>query len=716
MPHDIELPIWPSIINCIAWSQDCELAIAAEGHVELVIPKLNLSKLNLRNSYDNLWTTLHLRVDQFAEDEVQTQEPLSFANFSIGEELSNGSVVALEWSPPGLTKHKRCVLAVLTSNLVLSIWTPGVDPSKLSEWRRVLVINQVLDRFFQSNQSSNGMDDDTGLEFSKRKQRVRAISWSPPARIDYGVKLPNKTELLAPTWMAVSNDCNEIIIMRMDYQRRQGMTEEKSFEATPDIHFSIDSLDHTESLNLTDTFEDCLLKPKFVSHLAWSPWILDSNKSSTVDGEPVMYAFLAYATASKFAIRRVYFESKLHVDTDNFFESPSFSSPLGQLRWFPKPFSQDLTLFVTTTGEICRYTFGLDHRADVKVEVDPFEGWDAVSGLAPSTCHITSPVLYYSKLTTLPPPTANVPFIRSNTFVNFTAKSADDDNEARSWLKKLIKQREEFSNTNHLDGKVRSKVWGLASSPLGNLIAAVSTHHPDDMPEYVIPADYRSMLSISNHLDDVAFQLPLHGGITPVWNDLTSETLVFSLLHWLVTHKDVSWEDASIREHLVKSLEDARAPLPSREEPTVEFKDVSFESEDWELVGIQYLRQNLYNTKQARSRLCERIVSLVDSSVNLRAIDDGSTARVLSSVVVKLPLGLDRSKISRKIRALYNEAHRLSGGSQVYNSTNGHQEDLFEYCGICKSNVRLPFKNIRYAIGTCGHQFGKCSGMRAIPH
>jgi hypothetical protein len=709
MPHDITLPIWPSITNCLAWSQDCELAVAAESHVELLIPKLNLSKLDLRNSYDSLWTTLHLRVDQFTEDEVQTQEPLSFTNFSIGEEISNGSVVALAWSPQGLAKHKRSVLAVLTSNLVLSIWAPNTDPSKLSEWKRVLVINRALDSLFQFNGSSNGVNDDKSLEIAKRKQRVRAFAWSSPLPNEYQQQPKYLRGRFAPTWLAVSNDCNEINIIRTDYHRVDDTIQGNRLVTTVVATFSTNSFDHNDPLTLSDTFEDCMSKSKFISHLAWSPWSFDSNVMSGTNVQPRLTSFIAYATSSKLALRRVHYDSELQVNPSDLFELSSLLSPIGQLRWFPR---LDFHLFATFPGEIRRYSMSLVDPTDVSIHVDPLEGWDEVSGLGPGNCHEVSAVLYYARLTTLSTLTGLPPFVNVSGHVQDPQEK--NNRHERSWLKKVFQQREDFGAANRLDGHVSTKVWGLASSPLGNLIAAISTQHPADIPEYVIPADYRSTLSISNSLDDETFQLPVYGGFITHWKDPTSETMAFSLLHWLNAHKELSWEDSSVHEHLVQTVEAAFTPLPDNEEPEVNINDVSFESEDWEPAAIEYLRQNLYNAKHARSRLCERIVSLLDPSGIPSAIDDGNTTLELSSVVVKLPPGLDRSKISRKIRALHNEAYRLLGGSQPLNSTDGNHEDLVEYCGICKSNVRLPFEETRYTIGTCGHHFGKLAGMRVI--
>lgn len=47
----------------------------------------------------------------------------------------------LGWSSPGLAKHKRSLLAVLTSNHLLSLWASNSDMRLPESWERVLIVN-----------------------------------------------------------------------------------------------------------------------------------------------------------------------------------------------------------------------------------------------------------------------------------------------------------------------------------------------------------------------------------------------------------------------------------------------------------------------------------------------------------------------------------------------------------------------------------------------
>ena len=137
------LPVGIYTEDCLAWSIDGELAIAAGEEVYLLIPRPGASEP---------WTHIRIRVNAFTHEEWPPKLPESFAEMSIGEEQARVTIASLAWSPYGIGKHGRSVLAVLTTNLLLSVWSPGGDPITVGSWQRVLIINET---------------------------RVRAMSWVP---------------------------------------------------------------------------------------------------------------------------------------------------------------------------------------------------------------------------------------------------------------------------------------------------------------------------------------------------------------------------------------------------------------------------------------------------------------------------------------------------------------------------------------------------------
>ena len=155
-----QVPSGVSTVNCLAWSKDGELAVAAGEEVYILIP---------RHIHSNPWTLIHIRVNTFTFDEWPERGQASFADLAIGEEQSKISIVSLAWSPTGLAKHGRCVLAILTSNLLLSLWAPGPDAINPTTWERVFIFNDTAIPSHISTDSSPTL------------QRIRCMSWAPVA-------------------------------------------------------------------------------------------------------------------------------------------------------------------------------------------------------------------------------------------------------------------------------------------------------------------------------------------------------------------------------------------------------------------------------------------------------------------------------------------------------------------------------------------------------
>lgn len=142
------------------------------------------------------------------------QEPDSFEDFSIGEELSLSTVTALRWSAPGLGKHRRSVLAVLTSNLVLSIWESKSDPRVQESWERALVINHSLRAYFSSH-DDHTTTSDVRKGSLRQRTRIRAFVWAEPLRWEGTRGHPSYHSKWGIFLLAVTNENGEIIILRI---------------------------------------------------------------------------------------------------------------------------------------------------------------------------------------------------------------------------------------------------------------------------------------------------------------------------------------------------------------------------------------------------------------------------------------------------------------------------------------------------------------------
>ena len=184
----IHIPVQPSSQDCLAWSPDGELAVAAGEEVYLLIPQDDSPEPR---------THLRITVSNFTFEEWPWQEQASFKDMSIGEEQATATVTALAWSPPGLAKHRRSVLAVLTSNLILSFWASNANPTMVDSWERILIVNKAL------------------YSGSRLQQRIRSIAWVPtnPQHLD------RQTPFSRRNWgihlIAIADDCHGVYILKV---------------------------------------------------------------------------------------------------------------------------------------------------------------------------------------------------------------------------------------------------------------------------------------------------------------------------------------------------------------------------------------------------------------------------------------------------------------------------------------------------------------------
>lgn len=272
---------WPSALQALSWSADSELAIGLGEEVDILIPKISLDPTNTTPE-EGKWQRVRLVTNQFPESELPLLEPLPWESFCLGEEQSSSNVITLAWAPPGLAKYKRCVLGVLTSNYVLSLWAPLAMPKESASWSRVLVLNNTLRQNFRRLNSSSSKTDTTW----RLRSRVKAFSWSPPFR-----DIPDKiaTSTIHRQFLAIANDFNEIVVLRVDRASGLGSTEPNALSARVVLSFTA-SVSHREPV-----YGDVLTPTSIIDHVAWGPWWTDSNN--------IHYSKIAYIVRSQLQIR-----------------------------------------------------------------------------------------------------------------------------------------------------------------------------------------------------------------------------------------------------------------------------------------------------------------------------------------------------------------------------------------------------------------------------
>lgn len=116
---------------------------------------------------------------------------------SVTEDQSTAVVTALAWSPPGLAVHRRSVLAVLTSNHILSLWASRSDFSVPESWERVSIVNN-----FESSDNRSSPREQFQL-------RIRSMAWAPALTHIQTFSIDN----WGPFFIAIGDDNNGIHLL-----------------------------------------------------------------------------------------------------------------------------------------------------------------------------------------------------------------------------------------------------------------------------------------------------------------------------------------------------------------------------------------------------------------------------------------------------------------------------------------------------------------------
>jgi len=289
-------------------------------------PKLSADVEHGLSSEIHRFHHIRIRTNVFDEDERPVDEPEPFVNWSAGEEISQGLISALAWSPLGLAKHRRSALAVLTSQLILSVWSSSSDPTSEEHWERSLIINHTLQQHFGTSselQSLASMPDK--YKFLKKCQRVHTFIWSPPVRLSE--HSPWSEHLIL-----VANRNNDIVALRVQSSLDILSRSEKEWQATVVGQYHVNFEQSRDDLSAF-TFEDHLQQQRCVANLALSPW--------TKISESTHRAYLAYTTRNAVVVRRVHLDLHHEGGFRVSFHDTVSKIPLDMptatvIRWVPK--------------------------------------------------------------------------------------------------------------------------------------------------------------------------------------------------------------------------------------------------------------------------------------------------------------------------------------------------------------------------------------------
>ncbi|KAE8357504.1 transcription factor IIIC subunit delta N-term-domain-containing protein [Aspergillus caelatus] len=523
----LELQLFPSCFNCISWSADGEIAVAAGEYVQILVKREGGNGSGSQAATKN-WNVTRIRTNVFTNGEWPIIHPQKRENFSIGPEQSISTVVGLAWSAPGLAKYRRCILAVLTSGLLLSFY----DISPQGRWTRVAIVNDCLSSYFKS------LDDE---ELRLRKSNIRSFTWCPPPKVPIAEQHATSYAVSPPEsrWgmhlLSVTNDDNDVILLQARRSTDPTSISLYSFEV-----LSLTSLhEHTENQNVQpgSIFSSALRNRARVSFMSPGPWIYQPTKESNGVCSAIGNVAITLGTQLKMVKHVITLISdndqtrspvKYKARCVSEENTSSYGGLLnsyhltGPLHWLYTEGSSEIGLAVASfAGMIAlrftRAAYQGEKAAKKGIQVKELPFYE------PTGSDIGTDSLRHweqtSAMTVALDEASQTPILHLGTVGGYTATvtlsgiESNDGPPETPWKKQLDNVREQFDIARDLGGYTISRTWGLASYE--GLVVAAFTLHPGDTVEYRTSAEERTTLVFSHanaeltEFDDLAFPYPL---------------------------------------------------------------------------------------------------------------------------------------------------------------------------------------------------------------
>jgi hypothetical protein len=673
----VDVPFWPTSIDNLSWSADNLIAVGGGESIAILVPRLNTKGPN-----SLLWDCIANQVNLFTANEIPFSEPLSSVHWSIGEELSLRHVTKLDWSPPGLARFSTCALAVLHSNHVLVLWECIGQPHIRDKWKRCLIVNHAIHAYYGTS-----IADD--LERAQTRQRIRSFAWIPAVLKKHRSVDQRLDSHLARRehYLAVSTDAGDVLVLRVFSPHDVLIPEKLKWEAAVVFRLPISSEYPASHIGAFENRDPPVIG---ATALAFSDWTdEDCAKFAYIAGGRLYVCDARYEPSADSGPRIVLDEAKQYW-------IPSYLDIRGPLKFIPESFS----LLV----------FGDDTIMNVDTKADPndeprshhLDGrWDDISGLAfTSDAEALSTIHFASHLSTAISATSTLPI------------SLEDDSnmEESHWHNAIHESKANFSASYDLGPNVQERTWGMATSPLGDVIATCVSLLPSDSPAHIIQSSQRSIIALTTDFKSTETPFPSYGGRSPS-GDISAETLLHGLRQFISRGGKVDG-DEQIKQATRQSVMTTLEVLPLVSVPPLPWsnddeRDFEMNTEDL-YTCLANIRARLYYEADMFFQRLDRLVDVVmQRQPKLQLTKD--QYQHVTKAVLDLPIELcEISPLSRKIggafRAVKAKLDNL-GSAVDPNMVDG--ESFVESCSICHQNVVL--ESLRWSRCAGGHQFSRCT-------
>ncbi|KAI9932496.1 hypothetical protein ASPWEDRAFT_99126 [Aspergillus wentii DTO 134E9] len=517
MPGPIELQLFPSCPDCLSWSADGELAVAAGEYVHIITPKNTSDEGDIGSTPQAAtgnWNITRFRANVFTHREWSTIYPQKRDDFSIGAEQSMSTVVGLAWSPPGLAKHRRSILAVLTSNQFLSFYEAAGPQGR---WTRVAIVNEALKTHFQAfvHEKSHRL----------RKTNIRSFTWCPPLKVPVEETGSHPAFGLEARWgiqlLTVVNDDNDVIFLHTRRPKAEPSFNPFAFNIL--TLTSLHDLEGNYPVVQPGSIFASALKPQIRTlHVSCGPWLFQQRKGQGNACHVTGTAAAVYGSKLKMVKLDITLTPNSEPETGLKYKSVATSKEhptmplentgkhhlIGPTQWiYQDGFEQVYVVvgsfagFLVASAPIASYTGSNAGSTRIEVQEHPMydsatgdsqdggtNHWEPISAMAAAFCEEPSKSVPQLHLGTTGGYGGykEFPFVQDNHSPIFSPP----------WKQQSDGIRDQFDIDRDLGGLVVGRVWGLAYNR--GVIAAALTMHPRDMVEYCTAAEERTFIVFSS--------------------------------------------------------------------------------------------------------------------------------------------------------------------------------------------------------------------------
>ncbi|CRG83515.1 1,4-alpha-glucan branching enzyme GlgB [Talaromyces islandicus] len=529
MGDALDLNLFPSCYNCLSWSEDGELAIAAGDAVHLQLPQWKPKWVHplFEKEKSTPWTSTKIRTNVFTHREWEVSWPSNRDDFSIGAEQSLSTVAALAWSPQGLGKHRRCVLAVLTSNLVLSLYEAD---GQRRTWSRVAIVNDAVEAYFRvaEKKKKNHESSARNLQNLQRKGRVRAFAWCSPLKSENGHDdHGNGSVRWGEQVLAVATDDNDVVLVQVE--RDVSSVDKSVYSFNVVSHLTLDQ--QAKRYPMTpgpSLWADALEQKARILHVACGPW---RKMATPAGGFGAMIAVVYGSTlqlvniqantvvAGKDGEKKIKAQisqtpekwlSGLNLDRAN------FTGPIG---WIPSDDNRILlvvgclggraTIWYDTSAYLNQSTdenqpvfrqhsFQEEGSGFFSMGAEYYQHNEPMTGIV-ALNNPDTPKVY---ITTLGPVSETIALSVIGTPLEETVAMMRSP-----WIEHMERYRQRYNIQYELGDMTVARTWGLAT--FRGWLAVAFSMHPGDVLEYTIRAEENTVVLFVNPDDpDAVFPEP----------------------------------------------------------------------------------------------------------------------------------------------------------------------------------------------------------------